>query len=817
MASPSQFSDEFLDSLRPYLKEYLKSHGIKFASDRSFHCFNMQGHKNGDRSASAWIIDSHRYKCGACNEWGDIFDAAEKLAHLPKNDLRGKVMDIATRCGITVPDSGEGATTGSSISIEFHQTRLYNDINKDIVDYIVENGNGRKFLTDGKFGRNYTEAQADEILAVQPFGVVSGTELEKHLRDKYADSLDILDKGLVRNGFLDKSVANESRLLFPLYTPQKTVAGFGGREAVDIVHPDDVKPRKYKYTVGFEKTMNPFMLHAAAPFIKASHKVYITEGQFDAITMYLNGFKNTIAIMGSSISSQLISYLTSTFQVYEVVLAFDGDAAGIKGTRTTLELLKGLPVAVSVVNLPEGEDPDSCLSKGITGPFDHPVDAVKYIIDRDQAYNDESQIPEQVRIHNMISFVTKVTTSKFRLREYAGYIAEKTDRHEIDIFHDIEMYLHEGRTNLKFIDSLMDNLNEAKYKSPIEFQSALRRASDRCTELLSSNDNNAASYTIEFLNNMLTTRDNLPPVIVTGLPLLDRNARILCGNLTVWGGRPSNGKSSFIRWLIFKNILKNNPDLKIMYLTMDDDTASTMMTMLSIIMRVSRDEVEHRIADGSFNFMKEFEQTEEYIRTLFKERVCVMGIDQCPTVGEIRKNFEQLRLKDQQIDVDGKKVNPRWMIVVDAVNDLREIKRADDQRLAIEATFGEFTELARSTGASVHLVNHLTKVDTQSGKTPRPDLSDLKGSSAIEHDARTIFLVHMDMHYNKETQFAFTHDGEILPYVEVKVAKDKSRPANEWIPYKFFANYGEFIELSTKDEEYFRYKENIEGLNKRRY
>ena len=788
------------DQLKPHLKAYLQAKGVTVHPNNSFSCFNKHKHTNNDKTPSASVFTDDggmpKWYCNRCHERGDILDAAVYLDHVSPQDFAGQIAAVATTLGIQFAEEDvEVLAQHTPRASKTYQ--LLRDMNRFIADFLKTHGNGIDNLMNGAFGRTYSQDEAQRICDVVSFGVVDNRELASALRETFLDSISECPY-FNEHGYLDGYVFAKDRLTFPLYDERGDIVAFGGRKSKER-EAIDGKQMKYKYTSGFTKTAKPFLLHAAYDDIITSHKVHVVEGQFDALTMWAKGIKNTVAVMGSAINRSHVETFINTLHVNEIILTFDADGAGVDATKKAFEAIKGFAVQLSVIELPEGEDPDSCLMKGITEPFLKPKDAMLYLFDKTPEFNDPN-IPELVRIKNMVEFVCNVTNQKYRLRKYSNAIAEKCCLNASDIFTEIENHLRDGVTNIRFIDKLMDGLEDAKYRSPMEFKYALEKASTACSELLSSVANTAATYTWDYFMNLVRNGENLPPILSTGLDLLDKHARIMCGNLTVWGGRPSNGKSTFIRWLVLKRLLKHNPNLNCMYLSMDDDTTSTLITMLSMYMGVQRDDVERYVREGSFETMHEYTKGgfDKKIKELFTGRLSIFGIDECPTIPSIRKKFDELLLAHP---------NKQWIIVVDAVNDLREIKRADDQRMAIEASYSEFTELARSSGASVHLVNHLTKADPTLHTVKRPDLGDLKGSSAIEHDARTIFLVHMDMHYNKETKMSHLYNGEYLPYIEVKVAKDKSRPANEWIPYQFFPSIGECVELHGTD--YDQYKLNL--------
>jgi DNA primase len=88
--------------------------------------------------------------------------------------------------------------------------------------------------------------------------------------------------------------------------------------------------------------------------------VIVCEGYMDVISLSQAGFAESVAALGTAITSQHVATLLRLSP--HVVFAFDGDAAGRKAARRALEAT--LPVIgedrrASFLLLPQGEDPDS--------------------------------------------------------------------------------------------------------------------------------------------------------------------------------------------------------------------------------------------------------------------------------------------------------------------------------------------------------------------------------------------------------------------------------------------------------------------------
>ncbi len=111
----------------------------------------------------------------------------------------------------------------------------------------------------------------------------------------------------------------------------------------------------------FNKSQNLYAINMAAGFIRQYDEAVIMEGYMDVITAHQFGIKNTVATLGTSFTAdqgKLLKRYSSN-----VLIAYDGDAAGAKATYRGLEILQELGFRVRVLQLPKGLDPDEFLHR----------------------------------------------------------------------------------------------------------------------------------------------------------------------------------------------------------------------------------------------------------------------------------------------------------------------------------------------------------------------------------------------------------------------------------------------------------------------
>lgn len=148
-----------------------------------------------------------------------------------------------------------------------------------------------------------------------------------------------------------------ARVMFPICNDTGEVIAFSGR----ILEKD---PKAAKYvnspeTPLFSKGAVLFGIHRSKRALIQSNSAIVCEGQIDLITAFESGIQNVIAPQGTAFTSRQARILKR--YVEEVVLCFDSDAAGEKAAERSLPSLLAEKLAVRIVPLPKGQDPDSLI------------------------------------------------------------------------------------------------------------------------------------------------------------------------------------------------------------------------------------------------------------------------------------------------------------------------------------------------------------------------------------------------------------------------------------------------------------------------
>jgi DNA primase len=149
------------------------------------------------------------------------------------------------------------------------------------------------------------------------------------------------------------------RIIFPIHNQTGKIAGFGAR----IIRNNDRAP-KYINTPENEIYVKSKILYGsyfARQAIDKLDECLLVEGYTDVVALHQAGVENVVASGGTSLTPdqlRLIKKYTSN-----LTILYDGDAAGIKAAQRGMDLAFEESLNVSLVLIPDQEDPDSYVRK----------------------------------------------------------------------------------------------------------------------------------------------------------------------------------------------------------------------------------------------------------------------------------------------------------------------------------------------------------------------------------------------------------------------------------------------------------------------
>jgi DNA primase len=146
-----------------------------------------------------------------------------------------------------------------------------------------------------------------------------------------------------------------ARVMFPIHNLTGKVVAFGGR-----ILTKDPKQPKYINTPETEiytKGQLLYGIYQAKAEIRKQDVCYLVEGYTDVLSLYQAGISNVVASSGTALTKEQVKLIRRF--TFNIVLLYDGDAAGIKAAIRGVDIMLEEGMDVKVVVLPDGEDPDS--------------------------------------------------------------------------------------------------------------------------------------------------------------------------------------------------------------------------------------------------------------------------------------------------------------------------------------------------------------------------------------------------------------------------------------------------------------------------
>ncbi|MFT3920373.1 DNA primase [Cloacibacterium sp.] len=149
------------------------------------------------------------------------------------------------------------------------------------------------------------------------------------------------------------------RVIFPIHSFSGRVLGFGAR-----ILKSNVKTAKYlnsPETEIYHKSNVLYGLNQSKQAISRENLCLLVEGYMDVISLHQSGIENVVASSGTALTTEQIKLIKRLTE--NVTILFDGDAAGIKASFRSIDMLLTEGMNIRVVLFPDGDDPDSFARK----------------------------------------------------------------------------------------------------------------------------------------------------------------------------------------------------------------------------------------------------------------------------------------------------------------------------------------------------------------------------------------------------------------------------------------------------------------------
>lgn len=299
-----------------------------------------------ERTPSFYVIPNKQiWHCFGCGETGDAIDFVMKVENMPFPEA---LEQLAKEAGVDLPkrervDTREEQRLNRLRAIldeaqEFFKAQLVSE--EDAMAYLQTRG-----LTSGFIG-------------LSGLGVAPPTYdmLVRHLKSVGFKGEEIVAAGVgavsQRGGLIDTM---RNRITIPIRDWRGRIVAFGGRVL------DDSKPKylNTKETELFKKGETLFGLFEAKGSMQDG--ALIVEGYFDVLALQMLSIHNAVAPLGTALTEAHLDRLKRYTE--RITLCFDGDEAGHRAMEKTLALALPKGFDVRLLELPQGEDPDTLVMR----------------------------------------------------------------------------------------------------------------------------------------------------------------------------------------------------------------------------------------------------------------------------------------------------------------------------------------------------------------------------------------------------------------------------------------------------------------------
>ena len=333
--------------------------------------------------------EKQMYKCFSCGAAGNVFTFVSNYENITFIEA---VVKVAGILGISVGDytitqpkeKYEREYNAMDLALKFYQNTLRTK----------DGGAAREYLL--KRGLNEEMQKVFDICLS-----TTSDKLYPFLKQKGMDEKFLLDLGLITQEEGSIKDTFKDRILFPIHDAKGHAVGFTGR-----VYKGDYKPKylNSKENYIFKKGNILFNYHRARDAIRTKKEVVIVEGNMDAIRMYVSGIKNTIALMGVSLTKEQIDLIRNLRAT--VILMLDNDEAGRTATLTNGEALESVGIACKVVRLSGEKDPDEYILKnGVQQMITNIAHAESYLEFKIKALKDNKDLTDATVLSSYIKSV----------------------------------------------------------------------------------------------------------------------------------------------------------------------------------------------------------------------------------------------------------------------------------------------------------------------------------------------------------------------------------------------------------------------------
>ena len=331
----------------------IKKSGANFKACCPFH---------GEKTPSFVISPSKQiYHCFGCGVGGDAIKFVmeyEKLAY---------------------PEALEKLASMYNISLTYEnntQQKLDTKVLQEINQYY------QKLFISNATAKEYIKSRGISEFSIEKFEIgyaPNSLQTINYIKDNFLNLGDAKELGVIDSGENGLYARFIERITFPIYALNGSIVGFGGR----TITGHNAKYVNSPQTKLFNKSRLLYGYHLAKEHIYKRKEIIITEGYLDVIMLHQAGFEHSVATLGTALTQEHLPLLRRGEP--KVIVAYDGDNAGLNAAYKAALMLSGGNFEGGVVIFAQGVDPADMVKEKkiqeLSAIFEHPKPFIPFVID----------------------------------------------------------------------------------------------------------------------------------------------------------------------------------------------------------------------------------------------------------------------------------------------------------------------------------------------------------------------------------------------------------------------------------------------------
>lgn len=618
---------------------------------------------------------------------------------------------------------------------------------------------------------------------------------------------------------LNKGIGDTHILTIP-YRSGGTIKGFKFRTIERGVEP------KYLNSTGLDRIGGFYNIRG----VRGDKDIIIVEGELDALSATVKGIENVVATGGSSVNAEQVKdAIRRGAKSFTICMDSEPEKAAdtVRQVNKIIQVI--LSEGVSRVYIAELPELEPYVSKGDMAYVDFKVDPDRLIREEGvEVFKETIRTAKpyyQYLLDNILSKFDAIkqegdltyrdsNTLIDEVVETASTISDPIQRDQYkQLFKTVPAVKALGITE-EAIDIAVERLTSTKSKEEQgkELSKLLKDAKglqdkgdpEKALEVLEDRVKEVKTITAKGLlpepknwERIIEEIGATPPAFKTGYQSLDKFVGFAPAAITLIGGRPSHGKTTFM----FNLMLSMSEAYKahsFYFFTYEEPSKNIYVKLLNRL--TASDLNEHYGAGLSRNTNYEF--IKQYIA---QQRSDIVEIEEGKRKLKVLVDSGRIQIIDRNYSVEQlyalisylNKKESIGAVFIDYIQRMSTERRTQDKRTEIAHISDQVLQIAKDTGLPIILGAQLNRGAAGSN---RPSLENLKEAGNLEEDSNTVLSVYNESREEDENEAGESYEGKREVELEIRALKNREGEVNQKATLSFDKWTGEVKEqegLST--------------------